>query len=224
MHWSGDSCYFPLVPDDVVEMWYGIVAGDGFIQDTSKNVSLIVDMTNHRFLKWLDEILGWVSKGTWVKITSEQQAEGNRKCGFHEGAVAENYNDLWGLRTITHPRFSEFRSFYSGGEKSIPGDFPVTRRVLKFWYVSDGGLCWDKRDEGVNMTIVNKQYDVERVFDIFREAGFDLTRSGINYTLGRAETRRFLDWLGDPVPGFEYKFEASDIDEYKEKKADTYST
>ena len=88
------------------------------------------------------------------------------------------------------------------------------------WYVSDGGLI--RRGEGCPAPSISSHKESKspnRVQQVFDQHGFDVA-DGPNFYIrgGPSEYRRFLEYLGEPPDGFEYKWAIDDVDRYYELK------
>jgi hypothetical protein len=57
------------------------------------------------------------------------------------------------------------------------------------------------------------------VTSLLESVGLDPTRAGRRVQLPPKQTTAWLDWIGDPVPGVDYRW-AVDIEEYRETKRD----
>lgn len=58
----------------------------------------------------------------------------------------------------------------------------------------------------------------EQLVELFADAGFDVRYTTDKIVFKRSETPEFLDWMGDPPPGFEYKWVYDDRERYEALK------
>lgn len=223
MHWWHGTCPYPEFEPWRKEFFVGLLLGDGSIPRVDGSRSLRVPMINRRFLRWYDERMGYLTTGVRQVHTAEQLAESNRVSGFSPDAEAEDYHDTYVVRTRSHPYFNELREWYSTGEKRFPDDLELTSRLAKLWYVSDGYLDvgrWGR--PRVEIKAHSESDRAEFLCDLFRERGFDPTfrRHELRFTCD--DTERLLDWLGDPPPGFAYKWALDSRERYRELKRRAY--
>lgn len=214
MHWNRSECDYPPFSAELWELLTGILLGDGDIhgkRDT--NAHFRVRMTNRRFLEFVDRELGILSKGVFLARTAEAQVETAKKNrregrkGF-ETVSEENYHELYGLRTCSHPALDEFRDWYRSGEKRYPADLELTPIVTKAWYVCDGWLAREAGNRSrVMFKVTNEAHRPDYLVDLFDRVGFEVGFSRNSIQVPADETERLLDWMGGPFPGFEYKWE-----------------
>jgi len=91
----------------------------------------------------------------------------------------------------------------------------LSRPTARCWYACDGGLEWPgaSTQPRATWTITDdtKRAACKRVL---RERDYDPMEWERRLALSLDETERFLQWLGEPTPGSEYKW-ALDRDEYE---------
>lgn len=199
--------------------------GDGSVptRPGGDNGVFHVPMVNRQFLEWYDDRMGIYTTGVSLKKTAAELASNNRESGFSPDARAENYHDMYTVRSRAHPLFTRLREWYDGSTKHIPEPLDLTSRIAKFWYVSDGYLDVD-RDRTPRAAIRNRT-DSDRsdfLLRLFRDHGFDPAFRRGTIRFSRRETPGFLDWLGPPPPGFEYKWVLDSRDRYDRLKAQAY--
>ncbi len=184
--------------------------GDGDIHGQSnKNPHFRVRMTNPEFLNYLDECLGILSTGVFLDRDAEYQYRQAADSDHEKFTVSnrEKYNDLYGLRTRSHPQLHEFRQWYKTGEKRFPSELTLTPTIAKMWYVCDGWLAQEKDHQPrVMIKATNEADRAEYLQELFTENGFNphFTRTELQFTTG--ETQQLLEWIGSPPPGFKYKW------------------
>ena len=183
-----------------------MLLGDGFLMDHRKNPKLEVEMTNKTFIEWLKEELGYICTGT----VSVNDSEGTGVCeGFN---VKKSYT-IW---THSLESLRKYRNWLDdiwteGGES-----LETTPLKLKLWYVSNGNINRGGRGgchAQINTGRVKSDNQLENVFD---SIGMEFTRAKwgnrLNFTV--SESQKLWDYMGDPLPGFEYKW--PDGPEYSE--------
>ena len=70
IHWA--ACEPPRLYNHQMELVKGLLCGDGSIEQ--RRASFRVEMINKRFLKWLDNELGWLSLGVRLARTNDEVA------------------------------------------------------------------------------------------------------------------------------------------------------
>jgi len=128
--------------------------------------------------------------------------------------------DAYAISTIPHPQLERLASWYSSGEKKFPSDMELTPKIVKHWYCCDGGLNWPgNSDSGASACFYSVNEDGADLVNLFEDAGFTVNNHADHRIyFPREETQRLLGWMGRPPDGFEYKWEWSDKDAYKELK------
>lgn len=200
-HWRGGTCDFPELSNRQREIIMGMLMGDASIDRSPTTPRFQVHMTTSACLEWLDRELGPLTSGVKIHYTAEENTE--RCQPFTEGAECKA---SYYLRTCSHPAFEEFAGWYGAGGKQFPEDLTLTPLMAKCWYVCDGTLNTNASVPRPRIASINECEREEYLLGLFEEQGFS---PSFNYpqiefpTKGAAE---FLDWMGDPIPGFEYKF------------------
>lgn len=214
-HWVSDSgCDYPELDDNIIEILTGMVMGDATIQDHShetKNCRLYWRMITDDFLEWLDAKLDFLVLGEYdLNQTPKESAESAVESGLTDQAEPENYNSLYANMTRAHPEFNWFGSWYDSGEKRFPLDeIDLTPLTLKVWFVCDGTTqLRDHRPPEASIACVNESDRLEDICEFIEdatgiEAKLDSDR-GIRFNA--EETKEFFEFIGDPLPGFEYKW------------------
>ncbi|UPW00003.1 hypothetical protein M0R88_15990 [Halorussus gelatinilyticus] len=183
--------------------------GDGDVHGRSdRNPHFRVRMTNREF-RYLGDCLGVLSTGVFLDRTAEYQYEQAKNSSHDKFDVAnsEEYNDFYGLRTRSHPQIHDLKRWYGTGEKRFPSDLTLTPTIAKMWYVCDGWLAEEKNHRPRAMIKATNEADRPRYLKrLFTKQGLDphFTRTELQFTTD--ETKRFLEWVGSPPPGFAYKW------------------
>lgn len=209
LHWNRSSCDYPELSQRQRDLVTGVVMGDGSVvnPNTANNPTLHVKMINEEFLDWLDGELGWLSNGYTKVQTAEEAAKANRESGFSPNAKAENYHDKYVLRTKCLPVMSEWREWYSSGEKVFPSDIQLTPDVLKMWYVCDGYITdWNS----IDITANNEEGNCDKIRQLFDGLGVDpvfhKSQRSWSIRFSQNESRVLFNYMGSAPPGFGYKW------------------
>lgn len=217
-HWRYNPDHRKEFNDYQIEVITGVLMGDGNIDSlTSKNPRLRVTSVNRKYLEYLDSILGIHSLGIELKSTAEESAKRNRQTNFSPDADKSDYSDIYELRTRNSPNLKEFSEWYSTGEKIWP-EVSLTPEILKHLYCCDGSL--GKSSGQVHISCSNEIDNKEIVEDMFSSEGLnvdnwnDKVRDVNGYegtistslVINKSNVGEFFNYIGDPIPGFEYKW------------------
>lgn len=225
-HWSGKQCSHPQISnyqDDIIK---GLMLGDGSLYRTTKNASMYVSSTNRDFLEWIDSEMGVMCTGNYNVVTEEDHLE----YAEDHGSIQPNsqYKDVWTIKLRAHPYFNQYREWY--GEKNgrqVVMDVPeieISPVMARVWYCSDGHMDFDEYGSGhVIFTSENFGQHNERLMGSFTGRGFGGHIENHNVMDGRivfnrSGTQKFLDWIGEPIDGFEYKWCSEDREKYERLK------
>lgn len=221
LHWAHLPDHRPDLEGYRMELITGCLLGDGFADPVSNNTSIGVVSTNKRFLEWLAGELDPVinARGVRVQATPEESAQHVRDGLGKEPRAPSRYKTVYVLKTATHPQLNRFADWYGDDGKAPPEDLDLTPMVAKMWYCGDGGISWAPGAfaNGFAGIAVHSLPDgvCEALVSEFGKLGFSTNHTAGRIQFATADTPGFLGWLGDPSPGFEYKWEASDYDRYK---------
>lgn len=226
LHWWHRTCPYPTVSEEQDQILTGLLMGDASIPDqTGGNNSIFhLPMTNRRFLEWFDSRMGVLTTGVSLKKTAEELASNNRQSGFSPTAEPSNYHDIYTVWSRTNPYFDELRGrWYQQGKKHFPESLTLTPTRTKFWYLSDGYLDvgrWGR--PRIEIKTRNENDRVDYVLSLFEDVGFSpvFRRNELRFTCD--DTERLVSWMGDPAPGFEYKWELDSRERYRELKKKAY--
>lgn len=214
-HWSMGSCDYPDLPDKTMEYVSGLLLGDGNIHvGNCKNAAFRLGMTNKEFLEWFQGEIGILASSLKIQSTAEELVEQNKANDLINVVNPDKYKDYYMLTTRRHPKLNKFRSWYGESGKSFEKVNSLTSDMVKMWFVSDGNC---KRGKGnvqptVRLTVPNFVDQKDSILSLFSNCGF--SPSWYNHSRKQDETLRFsveesktlCDWMGDPPPGFEYKW------------------
>lgn len=184
-HLTGDCTVTP--DSDLQELLDGLIIGDGTIGNGgSGNYRLTVTTTEYEYALHLRDILGWIFK----KI---------------QHIPFDYKKDQYHVRTICHDYFTKQRErWYPEGTKKIPDDFEVTPTTMKHWVCADGNFSsttGGKRYKIGNSMEQNRREWIEQLFP------FPATYIGYEICFKVSDTDDIKEYMGNPPPGFEYKWE-----------------
>ena len=219
-HWSVGSCQYPDIPDDKESLVLGLMLGDGTLRTHTNKPFVQTYMINDTFLEWVDDELSWLATGVSMYRDAEHSARLSRENGY-DGAKEQNYHDVYVMQTRTMPQFERYESWYEGSErKRFPDGLTLGPIEAMIWYSCDGSLNWDRRYPNsrphATIGVSSEMDDIDTVLNMFRRSTFEhvprVDENTIRFSVD--ETEDFLSWMGSAPPGFEYKWETDDIDEY----------
>jgi hypothetical protein len=213
-HWRFSPSHRPELTQKQLETTTGVLMGDGSVGEGKENSYLSCNMISPNYLKYLNNIFGCLSNGVSLIKTAAENAKYNREGGFVPDAKKENYSDQYKISTVCHPKFNEFREWYSSGEKIWPEDIELTPTVLKHWYVGDGH--YEKERNRLSIAMDNEIENTEKVSQYFTNVGLPEPSNfkkvkrayGHSCTVRWAvnDTSKLFNYMGKPLPDFEYKW------------------
>lgn len=209
-HWSHYPDHRPKISDNQMEIATGLLMGDGSISAGDHLPALRANMTNQEYLSWLDSQFPYIGRGVVLQASAEKQAE------YAEQSFGENFDtcDIYRWRTSSHQAFTPLLAWYESGNKVWPDDIELTPTVLKHWYCGDGCL---KSQNQVTIAMSNELGNEGKVEEYFTSVGLPKPTWESHKSSNRntwvliarwsvSESKELLDYMGKPLPGFEYKW------------------
>lgn len=206
-HWSVGSCDYPEITEYQMELLTGMVMGDGCVGTRESVPHVVVGMANERFLEWFSDELKWMGYDVHLSMTGEESYEKSKRNDHMTVNKKENFEDIYRMLTPRHPQLKNLSEWYGSEGKRFPEDLELTPTIAKMWYVSDGGLKQTSPNPTVSITSINENHRGEYLCSLFEEKGFNPIFTGKDISFTVPESKKFLDWIGYPVPGFEYKWD-----------------
>jgi len=215
-HWNYFPSHRPELTQKQLEITIGSLMGDGCIINSSKNCLLRISMISPNYLEYLDDIFGCLATGVSLEKTAAENAKENRDSGFSPNAKKENYSDVYCWYTRKHPKFNEFRGWYSTGKKVWPENIELTPTVLKHWYVGDGNYNKSKRT--ISIAISNEVKNTEKISQYFTDVRLPKPSNYFTFKQEKSENKgcdaqwsvndsqKLWEYMGEPLPDFEYKW------------------
>jgi hypothetical protein len=216
-HWHHSPSHRPELTEKQLEVTTGFLMGDASVISDRKNCYLRSNMTTPKYLKYVDNLFGCLGTGVKFYKTGSEIAEMNRKSGFSPNADEEKYSDVYFWQTRLHPKFNEFREWYSSGRKVWPENIELTPTVLKHWYVGDGHYHTFGNDNSIRITMNNEVENTGKVSQYFTNAGlpepsnYNISDNGSDkkkcvVSWGIEESYKLWEYMGEPLPDFGYKW------------------
>lgn len=212
-HWvASKDCDRPELTEKQMEIAKGLLMGDGNISTSDGNPRLRTNMTNKKYLEYLDSKFGCLSNGAKFAKSAEECASIHRKSGFNKNAKEKNYSDVYSWSSSRHTGLKGLAEWYSSGEKKIPEGLTLTPTILKNWYVCDGHFYDDRGHHYISIAIYNERENTDKIDKIFESSGLPKPS---NYSRGKRscdaeftveQTEKLFSYMGEPVNGFEYKW------------------
>lgn len=128
----------------------------------------------------------------------------------------------WVLKSRSHPSLTELEDiWYRDRIKVVPESLTLTRTVLYFWYIGDGGLVARSNIKRGGVPYIRfatdgfSESDVNLLLKKLKEMGYDSTLNkcsspkkgaGLRIALTADSTRKFVDEIKNPIPEYEYKW------------------
>lgn len=228
-HWAVSSlCDYPPIPDEWKEILTGIIMGDGtrHFPPSAANARMEVANISKRFLSFLQSKLQWLTNSVRLKRTSDEIRDQNHESTSPRfSSLDYEIRDQYGLTTRRHPWFNQFDGWYTEAGKRFPDSLTLTPLILKYWYVCDGHLIWGAKGHirpQVWISASNESERGEYIRGLFAAVSIDPTFRDGRLMLTADETEWFFEYVGEPVPGYEYKFATESKQQYREMKEAFY--
>lgn len=216
-HWRKE-CNYPDISGKKLEILKGTLMGDGSFTGQGQ---IRIDSITKPFLENLERELEWLVTDMKLQHTAEESYEkAVSSFGKENTTNADNYSDVYYITTRKHPKIKGMKNkWYRESEKSFPNDLSLSKTSAKIWFVCDGGLNFakDRVTPSAQITLSNEKHRKKYITNLFREHGFEPTLSDYVLHFSSKETQKLLDWFGEPIPGFEYKFQ-TEREDYLEVK------
>lgn len=207
IHWSKGSCKYPTYSEKQKDIATGLLLGDGTLVSNRKNPRLEVTSITKEFLEWVKEMMGCLACDIKKHRDAKESAKHAREFGLNENAKEENYSDAYVLNLRSHPHLKTYKKWCEQGDKRVPwGEVNLNKTTTKVWYVCDGGLDWGSKPSAC----IYATNESDKLETIASKLDFDVRAHDKKLLVTRSDTKKFIDWLGEPIPGFKYKFSLED--------------
>ena len=178
----------------------GLVMGDAWIHKPQQgNCLLAIESAEEEFIEWVYNELQPYSQQKDIRSDAEgrrKRLENNPLIDYHPGI-----KNIYHYYTRRNEFFTELRdTWYGQGQKEFPKELDLTPMKLKIWYVCDGSLT----DSIPSITATNEEERIHRLLDKFEEIGIEARKYRDKIIV--EDSDRFFSYIGDPIPGYEYKW------------------
>lgn len=198
-HWNNCvDCCCPPLGSTKLELLTGAVMGDATISGRSSTPYFILKMQSKEFLEWF-----------------------SNKAGFIVSDVKNGSGDMHYVKSPSTDKLEFLSDWYTEEGKRFK-EIQLSPLRAKVWYCCDGYLDWGKERANPVMRIAaeNESDRPEYLKSLFKERGFDARFTGHSLYFTVEETKKVLNWMGGPAPGFEYKWVTENREKYKKLKGD----
>lgn len=192
-HWAGPKCNFPVLQQHLSETLEGLVLAGAKIGGNSGNKHLATGSVYEEFITWIADNLDWLAHS------------------IRRRSYTGDRNEQYYVRTHAHPTITRYTEWVASGARKPPETLELSKRTARTWYASAGGLEWhgsDNNQRSVAFSSLRKAR-ATWILQILENTGFDAKRVGKRVQLRPRETQRWLDWIGEPVPGVAHKWAAT---------------
>lgn len=205
-HWAKSSCDHPTVTRTSHDFLTGLLLGGGSVQGNSANKYTTIGTRHRPLADWLYTELDWLAHSLRRVDPPGEQGQ------------------FYRVRTHAHPALTAYRQWYVDGRKRLPERICIdlNSRGGRVWWALAGGLQWSDPEYATTRQATVSALDDDRaarITAILEDIGLEPTRAGKRVQLPPKQTTAWLEWIGPPVPGVEYKW-AADHQEYRTAKRD----
>lgn len=199
-HWShpNTECDYPDIPDESRQLVAGLVLAAGSVSGNGQNRHVRIGTVTDVLAEWTADRLGWLCQS----VRSEPSA---------------GDETIHVVRTVAHPdlnRYERWPTLPDSDGRRPPEHFALRPLAARTWWAYAGGLEWAGPYNSQRRGVVSAKYDdrAKWIRDLLDNAGVDSRRADRRVVIPPSELATFLQWAGDPVPGVEYKWAASQIE------------
>lgn len=179
-HWSrSQSCEYRSLSDHQREIVRGLLLGDGSLE-ANNHAYLRCSSKRQRHLEWLSEELGWLARG-----------------------VTYDSSETYRLRTMSHPNLGRYWTWMTAPSTG----YSLTPTAARVWYACDGTISFGGASDVPQITFAATA-DAKRqaIGQLLAQRGFQPMIWDRRVALPREKTKPWLNWIGEPSPGSEYKW------------------
>lgn len=177
--------------------------GDAWAEGDDDKARIRIESVTKEYLEYLSRELP-IAQEVGLRRTAQEMVDSL-------GGNVENTQDCYKLNTIYHPELTQYREWYSSGEKVWPENLNLSPTVLKHWYCGDGHYNNVGSNRHIQIAMSNEMENTNKVSRMFERASFttsnyNIQESVCDLTFTVDETKRLFDYMGEPLPGFEHKW------------------
>lgn len=210
-HWAhSSSCDYPQFSGKQEDIIRGLMFGDGSLtfRDSDYNTRLSVTMIVKDLLNHLSTEFPNHDTRVNLHSTAENTAQKLVESGFSPETDVEDCHDSYIFR-FTNPSLDMFTDWYEDEGLVWPDDVPMSPTTLKYWYCSDGTT---NTSNSIRVSISSQKFESESGQKKARRYFEDTPVPEPSFSghhmcwYGEEDVSEVLDYMGQPLPGFEYKW------------------
>lgn len=190
-HWRYEPMHRPRLTQRHHDILTGWFMGDANIVRSRGPDSypyMSINNTNKEFVEWTKDELGIFS--------------GNITSWLKEGRE----NEMYRFATTSHPGIERYVEWTSSGDKIFPNGLEINSLIGKIWYCCDG--TYQQKSNMAKIYSFNESDRVDFLLSLFEEHDIECGwyEDSCSIVFDGENTQRFFRWIGDPIPGMEYKW------------------
>jgi hypothetical protein len=199
-HWRFSQDCVPTLTERQHEIITGSMMGDGTVIRTKEGTR---PMFKIRVIK--REYIEKIKKEFGVMMTKVRYVNAENNNGSTE--------DLYCVQTRSLSELERYRKWYSSGQKVWPDDISLTPTVLRHWYCQDGHLrSWGRGRPQSDIALDNERGNEQKVMSYFKDSDAPVPdrwhedEYNTRIVWNADKTEKLFDYIGEPEPGFLYKW------------------
>lgn len=219
-HWSQSDCSYPELTSREENILKGIAISDGWVAHSDHDRSILhIESVTKPFLEWVNTEISIIHTDVKLRRTAEESYDNAVESGVLDNQDVDNYRNIYRLNTLAHPQIHDMRDL------SV-GDIEHSKLQFKMFYVCDGGVHWNDDFSFLQFTASKSVDEIKHVISVLDDLGFRsswnrLDGDGKVIYIHKESVDRFLEWIGEPIEGFEYKWETDDREVYESMKGES---
>ena len=203
-HWAMGSCAYPMLSPQQRSVLQGMVISGATLAGSGANHHVSIGTAAESLAQWTADRLDWLCQSMRTVDSSD------------------DHDPTYRVRTTAHPqinRFQRWRKLPSTCGRRPPADITIPRTAARVWWAYSGGLQWQGEWDSQRVATFSALYDERAggILNVLENAGYSPVRAGKRVQLAPVETTRWLQWVGDPVPGVAHKW-AESLVEYRTRR------
>lgn len=215
-HWSMSDCSFPKLTERQKNIVVGLMMGDGSLNYGKKNPIVQIQCIKKEYLEYLDNIFGCLGQGISFVKSAKESSKAQKDGKVYHSGKEENFSDVYGWYTRTHPSFKQF-DWYTNEGKIWPEKIDLTPETLKHWYCGDG--TWNNKSTNnyIQISMTNEIENTDKVDNLFEKIGlptpsnYNILERDLGFLNCQAQfsvkdSEKLWEYMGEPPNGYEYKW------------------
>lgn len=216
-HWSGEKCEYPELTQYQRDVLTGILMSDGHINKPQENQNprFRVDMYE-KSIPYLEYLSGEVFPIITTEVKQGETASSRDRDSNTFDINVKKCSDMYFLSSRRMPCFERYLQWYNDdGHKFWPcEDIYMNSTVFKHLYVGDGHLKTRSGTPYISIALNDQRKVIDDVVQMFEEWGVSPSvvefqreeTTDVRIHFKKYDTEKIFKWIGEPLPGFEYKW------------------